>query len=153
MNLTTKYVDNPDDLREVGESWLEEAKGEEFGFEISIDGIISDSKNWLATGMGAVIGLCDNQGRYVGFMTVYHVPDFMAVNHVAFEKYWYVMPDFRYGALRMLSEAKSWAKEQGATNLILSASAMASDMYNSLCQLYQRYGMKVFEKSYICELE
>lgn len=153
MRLTTEYVDDPEVLREVGEAWLEESKGEEFGFAISVDGIISDSKAWLATGMGVIIGLVDCTGKYVGFMTVYHEPRFMAINHVAFEKYWYVMPDYRYGALKMLSEAKLWAKMQGATSLILSASAMASDMYNNLCQLYQRYGLKVFEKSYICRLE
>jgi hypothetical protein len=150
--MRIKHVEDIEVLREVGEYWLAEHRGAEYGFNVNVDAIIADSKEWLATGQGTVIALYDEDPGYVGFMTVYCTREFMGDHVIAFEKYWYVMPSYRSGALQMLHTAEFWAKQQGATHLVLSASAMASDMYDNLCALYERLNMRVFEKSYISEL-
>lgn len=150
--MRIEYATDPELFREVGEAWLAEAKYEEYGFKVTVDGIIADSKEWLASGLGAVIALVHEEKGYVGFMTVYCCEKFLGNDPIAFEKYWYVMPQYRIGAIRMLNEAKKWAKQQGATHIVLSASAMASGMYDKLCELYERLGMQVFEKSYVCRI-
>lgn len=150
--MRIEYVTDIELLREVGEHWLSEHRGKEYGFDVSVDAILADSKEWLSTGMGAVIALVDDETGYVGFMSIYHAPAFMGITTVAYEKYWYIMPDYRFGAILMFNEAKKWAKKKGASHLIMSASAMASDMYEKLCIFYERLSMQVFEKSYICEV-
>jgi len=150
--MKIEYVTDIDLLREVGSHWLAEHRGKEYGFDVTVDTIIADTKAWLESGNGAVIALVDEKAGYVGFMSIFCMCDFLGLKAVAFEKYWYVMPGYRAGGLLMVNEAKRWAKERGAAHLIMSASVMASGMYDTLCLLYERVGMMPFEKSYICEL-
>jgi len=150
--MRIEYVKDPELFRKVGECWLAEHKGAEYGFDVTVDAIIADSKDWLATGMGAAIALVDDEAGYVGFMSIYHTLGFLGLGTVAYEKYWYIMPGYRNGAILMFNEAKRWAKKQGASHLIMSASKMASNKYDDLCAFYNRFGMQLFEKSYICEV-
>jgi len=150
--MRVEYVEDIDVLYEVGMHWMAEHRGKEFGFDVTAESIIADAKEWLATEAGCVIGLVDEKEGYVGFMSLFCVPKFLGLRPIAFEKYWYVIPEFRIGAILMMNEAKRWAKAKGASHLILSASAMASDMHKHLCDLYERLHMQLFETSYITEL-
>jgi hypothetical protein len=150
--MRIEYVTDIEIFRAVGEDWLSVHRGKNYGFTVTVDGIIADTKSWLALYDGAVIGLFNDLGQPVGFMSIFCVPDFMGGKPIAFEKYWYVLPNYRAGALLQLNEAKHWAKEKGASHLILGASAMASSMHEHLCALYEKMGMALFETSYIVEL-
>ena len=150
--MRIEYVTDPELFREVGEQWLAESRYEQFGLKVTADNVIADSKEWLKTGMGTIIALVDEEGQYVGFMTVYCVTDFLGDRPVAFEKYWYVRPDYRPFAVLMLNRAKKWAKENGASHFVSSASMAASDRHGALCRFYASQKMKLFETSFICEL-
>jgi hypothetical protein len=150
--MRIEYVTDIEIFRGIGEEWLSVHRGKEYGFNVTVDGVITDTTRWLGLYDGAVIGLFSDLGDPVGFMTVFCVPDFMGGKPIAFEKYWYVTRNYRAGALLQLKEAKKWAIEKGASHLILSASAMASSMHKHLCGLYEKIGMVLFETSYIMEL-
>ena len=150
--MRIEYVTDPELFREVGEQWLAESRYEQFGLKVTVDNVIADSKEWLKTGMGTIIALHHGYEGYVGFMTVYCVADFLGDKPVAFEKYWYIKPMFRWGGHKMLAEAKIWAKKQGASHFVSSASMAASNRHDRLCEFYVRQEMKQFETSFICEL-
>ena len=50
-------------------------------------------------------------------------------------------------------DAYIWAKENGCSHIIMTASNLASEMYDKVCNLYQRMGMELFETSFIQEIK
>jgi hypothetical protein len=77
----------------------------------------------------------------------------MGSQKLAVEKYWYVEKQYRIGGIQLLKQGYIWAKENGCSHIIMTASNLASGMYDKICNLYQRMGMELFETSYIQEIK
>lgn len=135
-------------IREVGEKWMKEHHGNQFSFEISIDVVIDDL---IKSGTG-VIALW-NEDKIVGFLALFIAQSFMGSQKLAVEKYWYVEKQYRIGGIQLLKQGYIWAKENGCSHIIMTASNLASGMYDKVCNLYQRMGMELFETSYIQEIK
>ena len=68
------------------------------------------------------------------------------------DKYWFVLPKHRGRSVIMLKKGlEEWAREKGATHLLMSASMLASDKHDRVCKLYEKT-MKHFETTYIMPL-
>jgi len=147
-----EYVTDIEELRRLGESWLELQNGDKFGIKIDVDAILKDAAATLKLNSGVVIGAKEND-EWVGFMHIFVAGSFLGDQLMAVEKYWYARPNAIMAAPRMLAQAKIWAAEKGCSHLIMSASNLASDKYPHVCGFYTRCGLKLFESSYICEIK
>ena len=150
--MRIEYVTDLEVFRPLGELWMQTHNGKEFGFNITVDDVMKDAKEVLASGSGAVIGANLN-GEWVGFMLLFVCKSFLGPQDFAVEKYWFAKPgaSFMAGPL-MLREAKAWTKNRGCSDLITSASNPASEMHDKVCEFYERCGFRKFETSYICKV-
>lgn len=148
--MRIEYVTNIEVFRPLGELWMEQHAGERFGLDITVQDVMDDAKLVLEAG-GVCIGANLN-GEWVGFMLVFVCESFMGKQDFAVEKYWYAKPNAKMAGPLMLKAARLWAKNAGASHLIMSASNLASAMHDKVCEFYEKAGLKKFETSYIIEV-
>lgn len=149
--MIIEYVKNPELLRPLGELWMQEHNGDALKWSIDVNDVIDDANATLQHGNGAVIAAKEGD-EYVGFLFLFVAANFLGEGNVAIEKYWYAKPNSYMAAPRMLKAAKKWAKERGCGKLIMSASKLASDKHDAVCEFYERMGLQKFETTYICEV-
>jgi hypothetical protein len=144
--ITVEYSRDPRVLGGLAEKWLRESQTARFGLNASVSAAMDDLKGWLDKRDGTII-LARKRGEPCGFLAVFRIKSFLSDDFVALEKYWYGHP-----MLRLLKEARKWARTNGCTHLIASASHLASSRYDGICRLYERLGLEKFETSYIWRL-
>lgn len=147
--MRIEHGQNLDEIRPVGEQWLKEQNASDFGLKVDFETIVKDLEGWLE-GEGTILVAMDGV-QPVGFLAVFALPSYLGPQKIALEKYWYTMTGHHTAGPRLLCEALKWAKEHGCSHLIMSASNLASNMHDQVCEFYQRMGFKPFESSFICE--
>jgi len=135
-------------MRPIAEAWRTEAKAEPFGFEIETDRFL-ETLHDLANHPDNVLILLGHEGRCVGFMGGVLFDSPVNRSKCVQDKYWFVLPRHRGASVLKLKRAlEDWAREKGATHLLMSASMFASDKHDRVCKLYER-SMTKFETTYI----
>lgn len=148
--MRIEYVTNIEVFRPLGELWMQQQNADRFGLDITADDVLADARTVLATG-GVCIGANLN-GEWVGFMLVFVCKSFMGKQNFAIEKYWFAKPNAKMAGPLMLKAALVWAQNAGASHLIMSASNLASEMHDKVCEFYEKAGLKRFETSFITEV-
>jgi len=101
----------------------------------------------------ADVFLLINRQEIVGVLGMMIFKNPVGKENIANEHFWYVLPKHRgFGSIRLINEAKKWAREKGCSHIIFNASKMASDSHDRICNLYERLGMKLFETVYIQDI-
>jgi len=138
-------------MRPIVEAWRSEANPDQFGFEMDADRFLETLRD-LANTPDAVLILLGHEGRCVGFMGGVLFDSPVNRDKCVQDKYWFVLPRHRGRSVVKLKKAlEDWAREKGATHLLMSASMLASDRHDGVCKLYART-MKKFETTFIQEL-
>lgn len=145
---------NIEQLRPLAEQWFSECNASAFGLKAEIDRHLSDMYRLAVYTAGAeLLLLINDKEEIVGYMGLITFKSPISDQLIANEKNYYVRPESRgNGGLRLLIEARKWAKMKGCSHLIMNASNLASDMHDKVCELYRKMGMRKFETSYISEV-
>lgn len=152
MKVTT-WKGDIEQLRPLAEQWFQECNADDFGLKAEVDEHLRDmTMNFLLRQDRVILALIDNE-QVVGYMGLSTFKSPLSEQIIANEHNYYVRPESRgAGGLRLLLEARKWAKEKGCSHLIMNASNLASDMHNKICKFYQKMNMRKFETSYIAEV-
>ena len=138
-------------MRPIVEAWRKEANSDKFGFEMDADRFLETLYD-LANHPDNVLLLLGHEGRCVGFMGGVLFDSPVNRNKCVQDKYWFVLLKHRGASVMKLKKGlEDWAREKGATHLLMSASMLASDKHDRVCKLYEKT-MKHFETTYIQEL-
>jgi len=138
-------------LRPIAEAWKKESHGDEFGIEIDIDAHLADLSRLANSPNTELFVLL--KGVPVGYIGIEFWTNSLGHELMAKEKYWYVIPDARgRDSLRLLKKAAQYAKEMGAVGMLFTASALASDMHDQVCRVYEAMRMRKLETVYMHSL-
>ena len=146
--------DNIEQLRPLAEKWLAECNASAFGLKAEVNKHLDNMWNFTV-GMPDcdLLLLINDKEQVVGYMGLIIFISPLSDQKIANEHCYYVRPESRgAGGLRLLIEARKWAKSNGCSHLIMNASNLASDMHDKVCKLYQKMNMRKFETSYIAEV-
>ena len=138
-------------LRPLVARWAKEAD-QSFGLSLVIEYALADLQRMIqAPNADVLILIADNV--IAGFMGVQAFQSPTGPELVANEHYWFVAPEKRgRGSLRMIDAAKEWAKDRGCTHVLFNASYLAGKKADGVAKLYERLGMKPFERTFIAEI-
>ena len=132
--------------------WRISCNGKAFGIDLELEvhyrdlaGLIEDKNSELF--------LLINEDRVVGYMGAIIFQSPLGKQKICQEHYWFVGGGNRGRCTLLLYRAiREWAKEKGCSHLIMSASCLASNMHDRLCNFYSSIGFDKFETSFIKEL-
>ena len=87
----------------------------------------------------------------VGYMGLSMFKNPLGTEMFANEHYWYIVPEKRRGAgaIRLMIAAQEWAVQKGCEYLLMTASKLASNLHDNVCNLYMKTGFSHFETTYI----
>ncbi len=140
-------------IKPIALQWKAECNGETMGIHLEPDVYFSKLAELITRDDADLLLLLTNAGKVVGYMGVEIFFSPLGNQKIANEHNWYILEDHRgSGAMRMVRAIKEWAKEQGCSHLIMTASTLASDLHDKVCGFYESIGMKKFETSYIQEI-
>jgi hypothetical protein len=84
-------------------------------------------------------------------MVVVVFDSYMGKQKIAVEKYWYCLREHPLAGVKLYAAAVYWAKAVGCSHLLASASC-TSDRYERAGKFLEQAGARVFETTYITEL-
>jgi GNAT superfamily N-acetyltransferase len=157
MSMIVPYRNLPaEPLRPISEAWLREAKGNQLGVQMNVDSHLADLQR-LATDPHTMLLVLVEEGELpvpAGLIGIELFVNPLGKELVASEKYWFVRPEYRgRNSLRLLQTAREWAKANGATYMLFTASNLASESHDSVCRLYENMKMNKFESTYLDKLD
>ena len=148
------FNDDIETLRPIAESWQKNVQDNEFGI------LADDVDKFLAEiGMMAIKDDSDLLVLYdgetpIGYIGLRYFDSPLGNQKIANEHYFYVVPEKRgLARMRLIKNAKYLAGLKGCSKIIFNASNLASDLHDKVCRVYEKMGMKLFETSYLCEVE
>jgi len=140
------------ELREIAESWRCECKSDAFGLRGDIGAFLS-SLEAMKNGKDSALIVLLHDGVSVGIMGMVIFMSPIGPNKIANEHFWYVLPQHRgTQSIGMVHFAIEWAKSRGCSHIMMNASKLASELHDSVCNIYARSGMKHFETTYLMEV-
>ena len=150
--MRIRKILNPNDvllLLPVIYTWRDSCSGIEMDIDMDEATYVGGLQKLVEGEESDLYILEDDKGVY-GYMgmTTFNSP--LGRQKIANEHHWYVIPEKRgVSALRFIPLAQKWAREKECSHLIMSASNLASELHDNVCEIYKRFGMKKFETSYI----
>lgn len=121
------------------------------GSDFDASHFMAGLENWSASGS---LYLCASSpdGRLSnvhGCLCGILAPHFMTGEVLANELFWFILPEHRGGkdAIRMLDDFEAWAREHGATHLIMASFARGTP--ETVNRLYQRRGFDPIETHHL----
>jgi len=152
--MKTEILNNANVLQPLMVMWEMEADTS-FDIDTDLEIAIANLQKMIEDPDSDVIGLRNETGRIVGYIGVVCFGNPVGKGLCANEHLWYVDPDFRgsTGSLRLIGDAIEWAKQRGCSHIIFNASQMASSQHERVCKLYERFGFRHFETSFITRIE
>jgi GNAT superfamily N-acetyltransferase len=134
--------------------WKNLCNGISMGIDVRFDNFMADVEALIRDNDKDLLLLLEDTGEVVGYMGITTFDNPLGNQKIANEHYWYVSESHRgRGSLLLVSAARKWAKEKGCSHLIMTASTLASDLHDRVCNLYEHLGLKKFETSYICSIK
>ena len=147
------FNDDIETLRPIAESWQEEVRANEFGILTDVNKHLFELRSLVDNNNSDLIILYD-EDEPVGYIGLRYFDSPTGNQRIAEEHYLYVIPEKRgLTSMRLIKNAKTLAKLKGCSHLILNASNLASELHDKVCRVYEKLGMKLFETSYIYEVE
>jgi len=144
--------DRVDSLVPLYEAWKEDQRGGIFGISMQMDSYINDIKKCLESMESCIIVALD-ENEPVGLIMMITIKSEFSDDQVwGVEKGWYVKPRYRSVGGLLIQKAKFWCIDKKCSHMVMSASNLASDMYEKVCRFYTRMGMALFETSFIMEI-
>jgi len=147
------FHDDIETLRPIVESWQENVQDNDFGIIADdIDKYLTELGNMVLRPDADLIVLYDGETP-IGYIGLRYFSSPLGSQMMAEEHYFYVIPEKRgLASMRLIKNAKVLAKMKGCSHIILTASNLASDMHDKICNFYEKSEMKKFETSYISEV-
>ncbi len=147
------FNDDIETLRPIAESWRKYAETNEFGITVNVDKHLIELVNMASGPDSDLIVLYDGEIP-VGYLGLQYFDSPLGNQKIANEHYFFVIPEKRgLSSMRLIKSAKFLAKHKGCSHIIFNASNLASDLHKKVCRVYEKMGMKLFETSYISEVE
>ena len=147
-----REANKDDDFDYVLSEWKQECNGEKFG--IDCDVLIAENhiKTMIGSDRSKVFVLTDND-KVVGLMGMNVLDNPIGKGVMANEHLWYVCKEYRgMKGASLINHAIQWAKDKGCSHIMATASMLASDLHDVICELYENIGMVKFETTYIRRL-
>lgn len=132
----------------ITEAWKSECLGDEFGVVPSGEIMLNRLYQLVHSDKGDVLVL-EKDNEVVGLLGLIKFQSPLSEQYMVGEQYWYILPEHRGNGMKLIFKAEEWTKDNECTHLILSASMIASKLFDKVCSIYERIGMKKFETSYI----
>lgn len=134
------------------DDWLADTDTERYG--IFTDKAIATANFQLFCDMDtADVLVSRSDGRIVGMLVMLCDANAIGPGVIAAERFFYVSPKYRgIAGIRLMKAGEQWARDRGCTHLVMGSSKVAGDMFDKVCDLYERFGMTHIESSYIKEL-
>jgi len=144
--MQVSEVSNPEALVPLMERWYTKSNVNEFGMDVTVESALEDLKRWVKEYPNVMLQ-AKHKGKLVGMIIVFALDNWMSSKPIAVEKYWYGQ-----GGLELYRAAKKWAKDNGCSHFIASASHFAGGRHDRVKRLCEKLGMNLFETSYITEV-
>lgn len=136
-------------LRPLAEKWRAECNGDTLGIDIDIDTHLKDLQRLMASPASELLVLVKGED-ILGYMGLTIIDSPIGKQMMVNEHYWFVDPKKRrLSALKFLPVVERFARDAGCSHLLMNASTLASDLHDRTCRLYEKFGMKKFETTYI----
>ncbi len=135
----------------VIKSWLAECRANEFGIEIEMPAYI-ETVYRLIEHEDTDLMVMFYEDEIIGVMGITSSRCPIGAQCIANALYWYTLPEHRGKGISFVLEARRWARAKGCSHIIFSASKMASEMHDRVCQIYEHLKMRKFETSYMLEI-
>lgn len=127
--------------------WEEVAGG--FGVHLSWPTTRATINNMVHSGGSDVLVLMLGD-QAVGFMGILLRSNHVGSGLIAQECLYFVSPQHRHSARRLVTAAEKWAKSRGASHLVLTASALANpEGSGRVARYYQALGFAPYETTWI----
>jgi GNAT superfamily N-acetyltransferase len=105
----------------------------------------------LESESGVIFLLLDNGQNAVGALGGVAYPDIYSGEMIASEMYWFVMPEYRGGGIRLYRAFEEWAKEQECLQVRMVH--LLDSMPEKLERVYRHFGFTPAEVHYVKDLE
>ena len=139
-----------DNLIPLLSEWKSECQGDLLAIEC--DPEVTQQHLKMVKNSQGVVFVLDDSG-IVGIIGVQLIQSPIGRNLMGNEHLWYVEKNHRgIGSVRLFSKAMKWAAENGCTHFMATASMLASELHDTVCDLYKIMGMQKFETTYIGRL-
>ncbi len=138
-------------LLPVIKEWLSECRANDFGIEIEETDYLDEVYKLIHMDDCDML-VMELEGDVIGIMGISADKSPLGDQLVANALYWYTLPEHRGKGINFIRSSRVWAKEKECTHLMLNASHMGSAMYEKVCNIYERLGLKKFETAYIEEI-
>lgn len=133
--------------------WRDTCNGKVMGIDLDPETYFADLATLISRDDADLFLLVNEDDDVAGYIGVVSFNSPLGNQKMAQEHYWYVSGQNRgSGTMLLIRAIREWAKENGCSHLIMSASTLASEMHDRICRFYERIGMKKFETSYIQEV-
>jgi hypothetical protein len=149
--MKIELTNDVESLIPLFEEWKNEQNNVGLGIHVDTDTVVQDVHKWLDNCGGTII-TASVEDAMVGFLVLVTIPSEFGEQMWAAEKGWYVRPHIHHAGALLFKKAQLWAKENGCSHLVMTASYLASDVHDMVCRFYEVMNMKKFETSYIKEL-
>ena len=135
---------NGEDLMPLAKEWAKDCRIEDFAPEVAL----KDMLDMRERGDSEVFVLLGPEGEVVGGMGITILDMFYTEDFYSAVRYWYIRPEHRAMALKLLSQARRWSIEKGCTKLMVCS--------NRLCDpsdgFYKAYHFTEYETVYVRDL-
>ena len=151
--MRIEYSQNIDQLRPLVESWKANC-GQTDGLILDVEHLLMALLSWLGILESTILVLKSDEGRPLGFMGLCVHQSPVGPQWMASEHFWYVLPEHRSmkASGMFLDAAMAWCKEHRAEFFSLTASRMANIEMERVCRMYERWGFRHYESSFIKEV-
>lgn len=130
--------------------WGESAGG--YAMPMDMQSVLSTLKMFTSKKGSAVLVLVDGES-VKGFMGIYRSSNHLGRGHIARECLYFVSQKARRHAKRLISAAEEWAKGNGCSHLVLTASRLANpELFSRVERFYAACEFSIFETSFIKEI-
>jgi hypothetical protein len=140
-------------LIDVINDWKKECNDNEFNM-VGNEEITLDHLSKIISNENCVIFMMSNNEKPVGFIGVVTFIFPITGTKIANEHLWYVIKEHRgISSVKLLKTAMAWARKKRCLHFLGNASMLASNLHDSVCELYKTLGMKHFESTFIYSFE
>ena len=131
--------DGQTDLRPLAEAWAKECTGD-YDIEQGMRDLTS-----LRECVNSDVLVLKEQGEVVGAMGIQILDMFFTKDCYSAVRYWFILPEFRFMAQRLIAYAQKWSREIACAKMMICSNKLSlpcDDFYKSM-------GFEEFETVYI----
>ncbi len=144
---------NIDCMKHVALEWKETCNANDLGVTMDPEVYFKKLSTLIDRDDAALFLLLSPMNTVIGYVGVESFYSPLDNQKIANEHHFYILEANRgTGAMRLVHAVQEWAKENGCTHIVMTASNLASGLHDKVCKFYEAIGMSKFETSFICQL-